>query len=70
MKDGTLVGCAPKSMFFYQSQLEHEKEPGLKFAAAIEKHARQFRPPYFVHSWGGIEPVRNTRFVEVFCVRN
>jgi hypothetical protein len=56
LQDGTLVGCAPSSMFFYQSHLAHQKEPGAKFAAAIEKHARQFKPPYFVHSWGGIEP--------------
>ena len=47
LNDGTLVGCAPKSMFFYQSQLHHQKQPGATFnffAAAIEKHARQFQP--------------------------
>jgi len=56
LKDGTLVGCAPASMFFYQGKLRDQKKPGAAFAAAIEKHARQFKPPYFVHSWGGIEP--------------
>ena len=56
LTDGTLVGCAPPSLFFYQGQLRHQKDPGAAFAAAIEKHARQFDPPYFVHSWGGIEP--------------
>jgi hypothetical protein len=56
LKDGTLVACAPASLFFYQGHLHYQKEPGATFAAAIATHARQFNPPYFIHSWGGIEP--------------
>jgi len=56
LKDGTLVGGAPASLFFLQGQRKKQTQPGAKFAAAIEAHARQFKPPYFVHSWGGIEP--------------
>lgn len=50
------VMCQPKTLFFYEGQLRHQRCPSCTLADNIRTHAEQFAPPYFVHLWGGINP--------------